>query len=460
MHRTFTAWLGADYDLDAIDAVVAAAAAGRLGGDPAWLLIVGGPGNAKTETVTALRDSGAHIVSTIASEGALLSGTSQGERARDATGGLLRDIGETGVLVLKDFTSILSLPGTTRPGVLAALREIYDGRWSRSIGADGGRMLTWEGRLVVIGAVTTEWDQAHSAISSMGDRFMLLRMDSRENRLSAGRLAIANVGQETTMRTELADAVAAVLRQVNKRVDTAAVPLTVAHNERILEAADLVTFARTAVQRDRSGNVVDAHAPEMPTRFAKQLAQLARGAVAIGLAPDAAVSLAIRCARDSVPPLRLAILHDLAKHSNAPVTEISGRLQKPHNTVDRELQALHMLGLVTRNDVKGDKGTRWFYSVSERANPDAVPPNVSRNISTPPPPGRGLLTNPETPARGSTYKSGNARCVTPHCPKPRHGYAQYCEECLDQVRKEMKLENDKERRLEYADKLSATANSR
>ncbi|MBS1695677.1 MAG: hypothetical protein JST91_26045, partial [Actinobacteria bacterium] len=115
LHDTFTRWLGDGYDLDAVDAVVAAAAAIRLDGDPVWILLVGGPGNAKTETVSSLSTSGAHVVSTIASEGALLSGTSKGERASDATGGLLRVIGDTGVLVLKDVTSVLSLPAQTKP---------------------------------------------------------------------------------------------------------------------------------------------------------------------------------------------------------------------------------------------------------------------------------------------------------------------------------------------------------
>ena len=115
LDRAFGRWLGVDYDLDAIHAALAVAAVKRLDGDPAWLLIVGGPGNAKTETVSALGTSGAHVVSTIASEGALLSGTSMGERSSDATGGLLRVIGDSGVLVLKDFTSILSLPASARP---------------------------------------------------------------------------------------------------------------------------------------------------------------------------------------------------------------------------------------------------------------------------------------------------------------------------------------------------------
>ena len=80
------------------------------------------------------------------------------------------------------------------------------------------------------------------------------------------------------------------------------------------EAADLVTLARTGVEYDYRGDVIDAHAPEMPTRFAKQLTQIVRGAVAIGMNRGNALRLAIRCARDSMPPLRLAIIDDLSAH--------------------------------------------------------------------------------------------------------------------------------------------------
>ena len=45
----------------------------------------------------------------------------------------------------------------------------------------------------------------------------------------------------------------------------------------LLAAADLVTLARAGVDYDYQGNVIDAHAPEMPTRFAKQLAQVVYG---------------------------------------------------------------------------------------------------------------------------------------------------------------------------------------
>jgi hypothetical protein len=123
----FQRWLGQDYDLDALDAMLTAAAVERLDGDPLWLLIISGSGNAKTESVQALSGIGAKVVSTITSEGALLSATAKRERRKDATGGLLREIGDRGVLVIKDVTSILSMSRELRGQVLGALREIHDG---------------------------------------------------------------------------------------------------------------------------------------------------------------------------------------------------------------------------------------------------------------------------------------------------------------------------------------------
>src|SRR5262249_5069211 len=58
-HAVFQKWLGKEYDLGTLDAVLAVAAAEKLSGDPPWLLIISGPGNAKTETVQALSGLGA-----------------------------------------------------------------------------------------------------------------------------------------------------------------------------------------------------------------------------------------------------------------------------------------------------------------------------------------------------------------------------------------------------------------
>lgn len=434
-HGVFRRWLGDDYDTDALDAVLATVAVERLDGDPLWLLLISGSGNAKTETVQALDGVGAIITSTISSAGALLSATPKRERTQQATGGLLRKIEPRGVLVVKDVTSILSMPGESRAEVLAALREVYDGRWSRNVGTDGGLTLEWAGRAALVGAVTTAWDKAHASIASMGDRFVLVRMDSTTGRLTAGRKAIGNTGSESTMRVELAEAVAGVLAGMT----TEAVAVTDEETDILLRAADLVTLARTGVEYDYRGAVIDAHAPEMPTRFAKQLAQIVRGGVALGMDRRLALRLAIRCARDSMPPLRLAIVDDLVKHPHSSTAEIRKRLGKPRATVDRQLQALHMLDVLAceEEDVTwaGKESTRWYYQLADGIDPSALDPKSVPEIAlpTPSPKGRGQGEHPNS----DPLREGSATSGTDHRPpRPIVTGPGRCTECGCHVEKQ------------------------
>jgi hypothetical protein len=351
-HAALTKWLGEGYDLDVLDAVLAVCASEKLSGDPAWLLVISGSGNAKTETVQATSGLGARVVSTISSIGALLSASPRRERSKEATGGLLKEVGERGLLVVKDFTSILSTDRNVRTAILAALREVYDGYWVRDVGTDGGKKISWKGRIVVVAACTTAWDQAHAVVASMGDRFVCIRSDSSVGRIEGGGQAIRNAGKEAEMRQELAEVVAAVVERVDIHHT-----YEIFENEKaaILEAADVVTLARTAVELDYRGDVIDAHAPEMPTRLAKQLTQIMRGAVAIGMDRAEALELVIRCARDSMPQLRLQVLRDVHKHPDAPIIDIRRRLQKPRTTIDRTLQALHILGLLTCRETEDER---------------------------------------------------------------------------------------------------------
>ena len=93
----------------------------------------------------------------------------------------------------------------------------------------------------------------------------------------------------------------------------------------------------------------------MPTRFAKQLVLIFRGALSIGLDRDPAMALALRCARDSIPPIRLSVLKDLAANDveDCRVTAIAKRLRRPWTTIRRTLEALYVLNLV--NYVESDE---------------------------------------------------------------------------------------------------------
>jgi hypothetical protein len=301
--------------------------------------------------VRSLAGAGALITSTITSEGALLSATA---RSRGATGGLLLKLGKRGILVIKDMTSLLEMDVRARGLVLAALREVYDGKWERNVGTGGGRTLPWEGRIAVVGACTTAWDTAHSVIAVMGERFVIVRADSEVGRVRSAVRAIGNTGQEVAMRTELANAVKDLIASMS----TVGYRPTRAETKRLIRLADIVTRARSGVSRDFRGEVIDAHALEMPTRFSKQLTQLVRGAVAIGLTSKEAMDLARRCARDTIPPLRRKILLDLAAHPKSRPLEVARRIARPRTTVRRELEALHVLGVLACEEKDVMRGFR------------------------------------------------------------------------------------------------------
>lgn len=382
VHDAYRKWLGKDYDTDALDVVLCAAAAESMAGDPPWLLMVGGSGAAKTETIVPLTGAAAFMVSTITGEAALLSGTAQKERAKDATGGLLPKIG-SGLLVIKDFTSILSMNRDTRAAVLAALREIHDGHWSRDIGGEGGRTLNWTGRLVIIAACTTAWDAAYQVMATMGDRFLIVRPRTG-NRRAAGRQAMENVGSEISMREELAAAVGKLLATITS---TGRCQLTDDERSSVLDLADLISHTRSAVERDYKGEPLFAHALEAPTRLGKELVQLARGGLALGMDRGAAMAVVERCAADTMPPLRLSVLVDIAAHPDSPTADVVKRLQIPRKTVDRTLQELHLLSLLVVDEIQFGERTRWIYSLAPDVSRSALARlagNVSRGTEETP----------------------------------------------------------------------------
>src|SRR5262245_13689406 len=162
---------------------------------------------------------------------------SRKQKAKGATGGLLRKLGDRGILVIKDVTSILSADRHTRGPVLAAIREIYDGRWERNVGSDGGQTLTWTGRLVIVGAVTTAWETACSVLADMGVRLVIIRAASSRGRVKSSSKAIRNTGSETDMRKELAHTAGTLINHASK---DEYVP-TDTQVTQLIKAADIVT---------------------------------------------------------------------------------------------------------------------------------------------------------------------------------------------------------------------------
>jgi hypothetical protein len=333
---------------------------------PIGLFLVGPSSSGKTETVKALnRYPDVRMVSSIASEGALLSGTSMKERTGDATGGILNDIGEYGIIVIKDFTTIVSMNRDARATILAAIREIQDGSWSRDVGTDGGRTLSWSGHVTFIAAVTPEVDKHRHSIGAMGERFMTYRMptpDPTEQALMA--LSDDRAGATPRMEAEIRSAFTQVL-------DLASVQPTPEVSESTKRfIADLSVWGvmmRTPVWRDPLAKyeIGEVPEPEQPPRLAIGLQQLYRGLLRVGATEIEAEADILKVVRDSVPPDRI-ILIDLLLDRKAPMvtSEVGKAVGMPTNTVTRRLDELAALGIVDRG---GDQNHGYNWRVSQWA---------------------------------------------------------------------------------------------
>ena len=86
-------------------AVLGAVAANRLEGDPVWIGVVAPPSSAKTEIINSLSLLPNVAQAATLTPAALLSGSPRRDRDKGAKGGLLREIGDFGILALKDFGS-------------------------------------------------------------------------------------------------------------------------------------------------------------------------------------------------------------------------------------------------------------------------------------------------------------------------------------------------------------------
>jgi Bifunctional DNA primase/polymerase, N-terminal len=187
-----------------IYAVLGTVAANLLPGDPVWTGLIGPPSSAKTEILNSISGLPNVLQAATLTVAGLLSGVPKKQRAGGAKGGLLRQIGDFGIIVCKDFGSILSMRPDAKAEVLAALREVYDGAWTRHLGSDGGRTLSWKGKVGLLFGSTGVYDAHYSVIGTLGDRFLLSRLAPAGRGQFDRELKHGGAGT-TRMRDELAE---------------------------------------------------------------------------------------------------------------------------------------------------------------------------------------------------------------------------------------------------------------
>lgn len=346
--------------------LLATVAAHRIQGPLVWLMLVGPPGCGKTELLrTILGIPKLHMTSML-TEAGLLSGTAKKEVQKNATGGLLRKIGPEGILVAKDFTTVLSMHRDERGKVLAALRELYDGKWIRHLGTDGGKEIPWEGRLGFVGAVTEAIDSHHSVIATLGDRFLYYRMASIPGPAVA-RKVLDRDGFSDEAIADLKDTVAIAFDQIDFSVPA----LAESEKDWLATVANLAALARSAVERDSyRRDITRVLRPESPGRLAGALGQLLRALSAVGCGPDEAKRLTGRVAIDCMPDDRARLLHKIGGGTPGLAIEqmrAGDGVIHPETAIRRALEEMECLGIVERTKLDRANKEGWKMTATFRA---------------------------------------------------------------------------------------------
>jgi hypothetical protein len=355
-------------DTEAAQILFATIAAHRIiDHSPAWNMLIAPSGSMKTALLDTLQDLPSVYTLDDVTENTFISGMLDSSRSKPKTlkegmrlepakkpipASFLNRIGEEGILVIPDFSTVLAMNKNKQPVILSQLRRIYDGSFAREFGtAENLNDRKWRGRITLLAGVTPEFDRAHTVFQSLGERFVRTRWP----RAGGVEAALCAMHQKTTMAIAMREVVHDFLSPVLNEKTVLAPQMKEADELRLANLGEFIVLARAFVSRERATHEIeDAPDPEGNTRFPQQLAQIGRGwAVLIGsgVVTEEGMKLIFRVGFDCIPPRRCEVLRALMEGKSAYA------LGMPHSIVDRAIEDLQAVGLVTKDNGRAKLST-------------------------------------------------------------------------------------------------------
>lgn len=348
-------------NLDCLKIMYGAIIANKIeGGDPLWLFLVAPPGGSKSELLMSLSGSESVHALTSITPHTLISGASH-KNGGDPS--LLPRL-DRKILVIKDFTSILTMHYSVRDEIFGVLRDIYDGSSEKVFG--NGITRRYEIKFGVLAGVTPIIENFNVMHASLGERFLKFRITGNWDEASEDakiRKALGNISVENEMRKELKGAGSRYIQNVI--IPSKLPQISEKRMDRIVGLAKFAARLRGVVDRDKYDKTVNFKpSSEVGTRIAKQLTKLGTG-IAIYLEKkeiDKEVyAMMIRCALDTVPDRTEDIVRSLYKLGEGwwPTIAIINSTRLPQSTVHRLLQDLDLLKIVDKQVVEGGGKSMW-----------------------------------------------------------------------------------------------------
>ena len=269
-----------------------------------------------------------------------------------------RHIGDRGIMVVSDFGTLLNQHGSTRNRLFACLREVFDGKFIRSLGTNGGTWYGWSGHAGFIGACTEAIDAPSIDLGVLGERFTYYRLPevTHYDEFLTCTVADEHAGHQADVRMERSVAVRRYLEDLPLPEEFP--PIGENEQTRLITLANLCATCRSSVVREgysREIELVPGH--ERSTRLYVQFRHLHAGLTVIGAPEDEIWRLLAKVALDGMHPGRRRVIEYLMGHPGGHTTAvIAGHCRLPETPVRRHLQDLVAHWAV---DLEGTHPERW-----------------------------------------------------------------------------------------------------
>lgn len=322
-------------------------------GHPVWLMLLGPPSSGKSILLNSLLTiPNMHDVGEISGTAALLSGVKRKDVHTSSKGGLLNEIGTHGGLVIEEFTSILSMNQDKAREVLAAFRRAYYGRYSREIGTEGGRQLTWTGKLAFFAGCTNVLERYTTIAAEMGERWIYYRFPETVGWAESNKILTQNEDPAVVhenLCNGMLDFVSALELTWNSKSEYR--KLKRWEIERLIVISQFSSKARSAVPRDpRTFEILDSATPEAPMRLVNTLAQLYLALEVAGLDGNESWRTIRKVAMDCVPYIRMQTLKAIHAGKTG-YGEIATHVRTSPGAAKRAIEDLVIHGLLESRGV-------------------------------------------------------------------------------------------------------------
>lgn len=259
---------------------------------------------------------------------------------------LLDKLKNNSILIVKDFTTILSKDKEAQKNIIGQMRKIYDGDFVKKFG--NGVEFGWKGKVSILAGVTSKVHTTMYQLADMGERFLMYNFE-QPDREEQGMVATANLNT--------ADKVKEMKEAFGAFVDSLEIPdkvPVIAEDVRrsFVQLAEFATRARSSVERNefsREKEIRMVHFAEMPGRFATQLLVLAAGLMIVNSQPELMETdkqLLYKISLDSIPNIRRLCLQALTQYAEVETSSLAVKLKYPPATLRLSLQDLAALKVI------------------------------------------------------------------------------------------------------------------